>query len=1066
MVLIGQSADMRLIRNPDIHGNQIIFQYAADLWTMDRGDGFARRLTTHPGQEGAARFSPDGKWIAFTASYDGNPDVYVMPSEGGEPKRLTFSGDPEVVLDWTPDGKIGFKTTSQAGYFVMPGLWTVDPKGGIPTPTPVKEIGDGSFSPSGDMVAYNRNTSHLFNWRRYRGGTQGRIGFFDLKKKSYSEIPSGRENRWQPQWIGDKVYYISDKDFGTRNLFEWDVDAKRERRVTDFRDADIRNPGGDTKSIVFERNGSLEVFDIASGKVAKISARAVSDFPNSRPRLRNLSGAISNFALSPSGVRVAAEARGEIFSVPVNNGETRNLTNTPGVRERAPSWSPDGQTIAYLSDADGERGVYTMGQRGGDVKKLKLKAVHDVLGMEWMPDSKGLVLQTRAGALVHYDVSSSTETVIAQNEWQATPIFDISHDGTWIAYTTTGDNLQSSLNLFHVPTKKSTKVTDGYFNDNSVSFDLTGKYLYFVSGRTFIPSLGAFEISLNFQPGDRVYMLPLTTDLTNPLVNTDNDDEPLPKPEEKPAAAAEPPPASAATPPAATATPPAKDEPKGMKIDLEGLADRAIPLPWPPGSYPFIMGTQNGVATLVGGSIQWFSLAARQSIPLYQGPLAGFAVNAKRNKVVLNTGAGLAIMDLRPGSQPRPISTANVEVMWDPKAEYRQILREAWLHQKHVFYDPNMLGLNWDAVWKQYEAQLPYIHHRADLNYLIGQMIGELGTGHAYVQGGEMGDMGRPVPVGALGADYEVVGNRVRFARVFRGLNFDEAARSPLGAPGVNVKAGDYLLEIDGKAVTGDIDPHMHLVNKVGKNVVLTVNSTPTLTGARKVTVQPIFNESELRYMTWVEENRAKVAKATNGKVGYLHVPDTSFEGMIGFIRGYYSQMDKEAWIIDERFNGGGFIPTFFIEFLQRQVVAKMKNRDFKDIAFPVGALEGPKVMLVNEYAGSGGDMLPWLFKNQGLGKLIGKRTWGGLVGIQGGVQLIDGGNVTSPGFGIYDPVKGQWIAENTGVDPDIDVDARPDLIAQGQDPQLDRAIEEIKKEMARNRGRDFKEPAFPRVNK
>ncbi len=1043
---------MRLIRQPDIHENRVVFQYAADLWTMDRSEGIARRLTSHPGPESAAKFSPDGKWIAFTGAYDGNPDVYVIPSEGGEPKRLTFSGDPEVVVDWTPDGKVGYKTTHQSQYFTMAGLWTVDPKGGLPKRTPIAEISDGAFSPDGDVVTYNRTNSHTFNWRRYRGGTQGRIAFFDLNKKTYSEIPSGRENRWQPMWVGDKVYYISDKDFGTRNLFEWDVDAKRERRLTSFKDADVRNPGTDGKTIVYERNGVLEAYDIASGKTTSVNARAVSDFPNSRPRLRNFGNAINGMTLSPSGVRLAVDARGDIFSVPVNNGETRNLTSSPGARETAPLWSPDGQSIAFLSDKDGERGVYVMGQRGGEQRKLKLKSTHDVVGMDWLPDSKSLVLTTRAAALLHYDLTTNTETTIAQNEWQANPSFDISHDGSWIAYTTTGNNLQGSLNLYHVASKKATKVTDGYFSDNSVSFDLSGKYLYFVSGRTFIPQLGSLEISLNFGPTDRVYMLPLTADITNPLVNTDNDDEPLPKPpaaEEKPSEK----PAE-----------PAKEEQKGMKIDLEGLADRAIPLPWGPGSYPFILGTQNGVATFVGGSIQWFSLAARQSIPLYQGPIFGASVTAKRNKIAINTGpGGIVVQDLRPGATPKRVDTSNVEMMWDPKAEYRQILREAWLHQKHVFYDPKLLGLDWGAIWKQYEAQLPYVHHRADLNYVIGQMIGELGTGHAYVQGGEMGEMGRPVMIGSLGADYEAVGKNIRFARVFRGLNFDESRRSPLGAPGVNVKAGDYLLEIDGRPVTADADLHQHLVNKIGKNVTLTVNSTPTLSGSRKVTVQPISNEQELRYITWVEDNRKKVADATNGRVGYLHVPDTSFDGMIEFIKGYYSQMDKEAWIIDERFNGGGFIPTFFVELLQRQVVAKMKNRDFKDIAFPVGALEGPKVMLVNEYAGSGGDMLPWLFKNQGLGKIIGKRTWGGLVGIQGGVSLVDGGNVTSPGFGIYDPAKGQWIAENTGVDPDIDIDARPDLVAKGQDPQLERAIEEIKKEMAKG-GRRFKTPEFPRM--
>lgn len=1055
LAMLGQPMEMRLVRNPDIYGDQVVFQYAADLWTMNRNEGIARRLTSHVGSEGAPRFSPDGKWIAFTGSYDGNPDVYVIPSEGGEPVRLTFTGDPEVVVDWTPDGRVAYKTTAQSQYFTMPGLWIVSPKGGMPTRTKISEISDGAFSPDGSTVAYNRTNSHGFNWRRYRGGTQGRIGFFDLGKNSYSEIPSGRENRWQPYWgANNKVYYIGDKDFGTRNLFEYDVASKRERRLTDYRDADIKNPSSDGKTIVFERDGVLYGYDIASSKVTAYPARAVSDFPNSRPRLRNVADSISGMAISPSGVRVAVEARGDIFTIPNGSGETRNLTNTQGVRETNPAWSPDGQTVAYLSDVGGNQGLYIVPQKGGAAKKIPTNPKHFIRSIDWMPDSKSIIFITNDSGLYLVDVASGKETQITKNEWQSNPSYDVSSDGSWIAYTGTNDNLQNSLYLYNVADKKSTRITDGYFSDDSVSFDMTGKYLYFTSSRTFLPDFGAFEIALSFAPPQRVYMITLSADQQNPLVDTDETDEPEAKADAP--KATEPPPASAAP----AAAPPSKPS---MKIDLEGISERIIPLPWPPGQYFGVLGTNNGVLTFDGSGITLFSVAAKQSIPIYQGPIGGLAITAKRNKMAINVGNGIIVQDIRPGANPSRVSTSNVEMMWDPRAEWKQILRESWRWQRDVFYDPGMLGLNWDAIWTQYEKYLPYVNHRADLNYVIGMMIGELGTGHAYVQGGEMGDMGRPTPIGSLGADYRVDGKNVRFGKIFRGLSFDESRRGPLGDPGLNIKEGDYLLAIDGNTVTSDVDPNKFLVNKVNKLVTLTVNSSSSMNGARKVKVRPVGSEQQLRYISWVEANRKYVSDMTGGKVGYIHVPDTSFNGMIEFAKGFYSQTDKEAWIIDERFNGGGFIPTFFTEFLRRQVEAKMKTRDYKDIWFPTGALEGPKVMLVNEYAGSGGDMLPWLFKKDKLGKLIGKRTWGGLVGIQGGVPLVDGGQVTAPGFGIFDPFKGEWIAENTGVDPDIDVDARPDLIAAGKDPQLDAALKEIQDAMKRTPRRTQKTPAFPR---
>lgn len=1068
---LGTPSEIRLMRNADIFGDQIVFQYAADLWIMDRKDGIARRLTSHPGVEGRPRFSADGTQIAFSGTYDGNADLFVVSSKGGEPKRLTFMGTPEIPLDWTPDGRIAFTSQFGSKSDRILGMHTIGVNGGVPTRTALEEVFDASFSPDGKQVAFNRNNSHTFNWRRYRGGTQGKISFYDFEANRYWEIPSKRENRWQPMWVGDSVYYIGDKDFGTRNLFRWDTKTNRETRLTNFRDADIKNPQNDGKTIIWDRNGVLETFDIATGQVTSVKAFIGSDFLAARPRLVNLGNAISGIGLGPSGARIAVEARGDIFSVPARSGETRNLTKSQGVRERAPQWSPDGRVISYLSDRSGEVQLVTQPQMGGEETTHKVDPL--IQNYVWSPDGKTISYQTRDGKLMLLNPVTGAQTEVMRQKWQSGTAYDWSPDSEWIVYTKIQDNLQGAIFIYNVATKESKRVTEGYFDDGQVTWDQNGRFIYFISGRVFQINPGTFELMMNMGDSQRVYYIALDKDTANPMA-TPGDEEPVTE-EPKPAApsggsaaqaaAGSVPPAAAATPAAgsAPAAPAAPAKPK-IKIDFDGIEQRITALPWPAGSYPFVLGVNNGVLTYAGGVLQLWSWQARQPLPIYQGPLLGLSFNAKRNRMAVNTGQGISILAVAPGQDPNAgrVNTSQVEMMWDPQAEWKQIYWEAWRFQRDVFYDPKMLGLDWNAIGKQYAEWLPYVKHRSDLNYLLGNMVGELGTGHAYVSGGDMGDMGRPVPVGHLGADYRVVGNNVQFAKIYPGLQFEEGRRGPLGELGVNVKEGDFLLEIDGERVSRTVDPHSLLQGKVGRTVTLTVNSTSSLTGARKVRVRPVGSESELRYISWVEGNRAYVNKKSNGQIGYLHVPDTSIGGIIEFIKGFYSQTDKKAWIIDERYNGGGSIPTFFVEFLRREVEAAMKARDWADIKFPPGNFDGPKAMLINEYAGSGGDMLPWLFRQSKLGPLIGTRTWGGLVGIQGGAPLVDGGNVTSPGFGIYDPYKGEWIAENVGIDPDIEVDARPDLVARGLDPQLDRAIEHLQGEL-RKPQKQFRQPAFPR---
>lgn len=1029
--------EMRLCRQPDVHGDTMVFVYAGDLWTSNLSGGLARRLTTHPGGEAFPHFSKDGKLIAFTGTYDGSNDLYVIPAEGGEPKRLTFNPSPDLCRGWTPDGKIAYVTDAGTPGSFSFGLRYMDPKGGLPEVTKLEEIFDLSIAPDG-RIAYNRNNSHLFNWRRYRGGTQGRIAISDENASFYKEVPSQRENRWNPLWVGNSIYYIGDKTLGTRNLWAYDSSTGRETQVTNFADADIKWPATDGKTIIFERNGFLQTFDVATKTITTLNPRVATDAIAARPTLRNLAASISNISLSPSGNRIAVEARGEIFSVPARTGETRSLGGDSSSKETNISWSPDGKVIGFLSDKTGEMRIYTTPQMGGVWTEIQTPKDLTVDNFTWAPDSKKVSFWS-SNTMYIYDLETKkTDKVFTEKYSGSAMPSDWSADSKWIAYVTSGDNLFTAVHLYNVEKKTNTKVTEGYYSDDAVTFDRNGKYLYIISRRTFNPTGGDFEFNMHTQDAQRVYALILSKDGANPLLRA-GDEEP---------AGTEPKPAG---------------KPEPTDIDLAGLGDRIIPLPWEAGNYGALVGLDNGVMTFAGGTWKMFDFNSKASQDIISGVFM-VDLNAARTKLAYFGAGTVGITNLQPGLVigAGRVNTSAVEAMVDPRDEWKQILWEAWRWERDKYYDKNMLGLDWNKIGNQYAAYLPYVAHRSDLSYVLGLMLGELGTGHSYVQGGDLGDTGRQIPVGMLGADYEVSNGKIRFKKVFRGLNFEEPRRGPLGDPGVNVKEGDYLLEIDGK-VLGRNDPGSLLLNKVGRTVKLTVNDKPSSDGARVVTVRPISTEDNLRYITWVEDNRRKVSEMSGGKIGYMHVPDTSIPGVIEFLKGYYSQSDKQAIVIDERYNGGGFIPTFFVEKLARTYNSGFKQREGADISFPNQSLDMPKAMLINEFAGSGGDMLPWLFKQAKLGPLIGNRTWGGLVGITGGAPLVDGGQVTAPEFGIYDRETGEWIAENKGVDPDIQVDLRPDLVAQGRDPQLEKAVEYLLAEMKKSK-KPVKEPGFPKV--
>lgn len=1051
-VAMGQSLtdSVRLIRYPDVYGDKVVFVYASDLWIVEGQNGVARRLTSHAGLETYPKFSPDGTKIAFTGQYHGTNDVYVIPTTGGEPTRLTFEPTSEIVREWTPDGKrIAYISTYGNFTDRMARLWFVPVDGGLPQRTDLAEAFDVSFNADGSKIAYNRKLSHVFNWRHYRGGTQGKISFWDFNSKSYSEITSDREQSYFPMWVGDTVYYTSDKNNNNLNLYAYNTKTKKSEQLTKFTDGDIRWPSTDGKSIVFERNLRLHRMDLQSRQITDLDPRVTGDNVQMLPRYQNLSRSVNGWDLSPSAKRVVVEARGDIFTVPATNGDTRNLTDSDGVRETSPAWSADGKYVYYLTDRSGEWKIARRNQMGeGGEEVISVPGNHRITGFHLSPDSKSLMFTTIEFELYVMNIDGGTPKLVYKDE--ASPASgSFSPDGKWITYSKTLPNLLTAICLFDVDAGKEHQITKGMFGDAAPTFDQTGKYLYFISARDYAPGQGMagphLEQSSDIQ---RVYVVSLDADLPNPLM-PDEDEEPMPSEQsggDKP-----------------QGQPPANAEPPKMKVDLEFIENRMLALPYPVGTYLALVGVRNGVIVVSTSGVSMFSLRSRQVTPIM--PLVeGLAISKDGSKFAYKIGPTIGISDIRPNVQPGTgaVSLSRVGRVIDPRKEYKQMFWDVWRYERDQFYDENMLGLNWKAVGDKYASLLEDVGDRSDLDYIFGQLIGELGTGHAYVQPGPTGSDPLEQAAGLLGADYVAEGNYVKFAKVYRGVSYVPSSVGPLGAIGVQVKEGEYLLAIDGEPVTAKEGVSPHLVGKVGVKVKLTVNSTPSTTGARVVEVYPTFSESRLRYETWVEERRAMVEKLSGGRIGYMHVPDTNVQGMIMFLRGFFSQNDKEAWVIDERYNGGGWIPTFFINYLSAQTTNVFAPRHGADQGLPL-ALNGPKAMLINEHAGSGGDLFPYLFKKAEIGPLIGKRTWGGLVGIQGYYNLVGGGGVTAPGFAIYDPDTGKYIAENTGVDPDIEVEDDPALAARGQDPQLERAVTYLLDQI-KNPRKGWNAPTPPRV--
>ncbi len=1044
-----------LLRFPTIHGDQVVFSYAGDLYTVAKAGGIARKLTNHEGYEMFARFSPDGNQLAFTAQYDGNTEVYLMPSQGGVPVRLTYTatlgrddisdrmGPNNIVMTWTPDGKnIVYRSRKQSFNDFTGQLFQVSKDGGLSTELPFPRGGFCSYSEDGKKMAYNRVFREFRTWKYYRGGMADDIWIFDFQQRTTTNITNNDAQDIIPMWYEDRIYFLSDRD-RTMNLFVYNMTTGDTKKVTSFTDYDIKFPSLGDDAIVFEKGGFLYYLDLATEQARKITVQIADDFLCGRNELVDASKHIVSYEISPDGKRALFWARGDIWTVPAENGITRNLTKSPGVHDRNPLWSPDGKYIAYISDQTGEDEIYIIKQDGSEVP-VAITSNGDTYkySLIWSPDSKKLMWADKKLRLQYVDIESQKITEVEQSKVGEFYSYVFSPDSKWIAFcrpVTTGMN---PLCLYNLESKQTREVTDEWYGTSSPAFSENGKYLFFVSDRDFNPIYSHVEWNYAYQDMHRVYMVTLTRDTPSPFAPVN--DEVTVKTEDT-AAKEEPKTPSGDKP---------GTEKKDIIVDFDGIGQRVIGLPVPAGIYRSLRSVGEKVyygyySSTGSRSLKFFDLKDKKETDLnFEG---GFEISADNKKMLVGKGSSYFIIDLPSGpiKTDKPLDLSNMKVMVDFKSEWKQIFTESWRQMRDFFYVSNMHGVDWPAMKDKYGALLPYVNNRNDLNYLIGEMISELNVGHAYISGGDKPQPDR-IQMGLLGARLSRdPSGYYKIDRILQGQNWVNTLKSPLTEVGVDVREGDYILAVNGVPTNTMNDIYTSLIGTAGKQVELTVGRKASMEESRDVIVVPVRDESQLYYYNWVQDNIRKVSEATGGEVGYIHIPDMGVEGLNEFVKYFYPQLDKKALIIDDRGNGGGNVSPMIIERLSREVTRSNMARNVQiPSQTPRQMMRGPMVMLINEYSASDGDLFPYAFKKHELGKVVGKRTWGGVVGIRGSLPFIDGGDLRKPEFASYSADDSRWIIEGIGVEPDIYVDNDPAREYDGIDDQLNKAIEVIKEEL------------------
>lgn len=1064
--------DTLFLHEPAISADHLVFAYADDLWTARPDGSNAHRLTAHPGAETKPHFSPDGKLIAFTGAYDGNVDVYVVPVEGGEPRRLTWHPGDDVVLGFDPKGSVLFSSQRSVFNSRWAQFFTVPASGGPPTPLKIPSGSQASYSLDGKYLAYTPLPEAFRQWKNYRGGMTSRIWVLKLDGLAVKPIPQpeSRCNDSAPLWLGETIYFLSDRD-GEFNLYSFDRSSKQVKRLTDHNDFPIESVTAGAGKIVYEQAGRIWKFDPDHGKPERLKIGVAADLIETRPRHADGSKYLRSADISPSGKRAVFEARGEVITLPAKDGDFRNLTQTTAVHERSPIWSPDGKSIAYFTDAGGEYALAVRPQDGKtETRTYPLKGAGFYERPVWSPDSKSIAYIDNSRTLYILDLAAGEPKKVGSEPIYG-PVNTMSYswtpDAKWLAYTLTNKASFQTLWLYDVESKKSHRLTDGLAEVGEPVFDAGGKYLYFLASTDAGPIKQWFDQSnSDAQATQAIFMAVLDKKTPNPLLKK-SDEEGEPSAAEK---AKDDEKKKSETP---------KDAPKPAPqtvIDLDDIESRIVALPITVGNLANLLPGEEGklhyirrVGMIPGRSSEALlgtpSLVAFDLKTLKEEPLAdrveAFRISADHKQFLYNSKDIWGIVEIgkfEPGKGK--LATESISLRIDPRAEWPQIAHEAWRINRDYFYDPGMHGTDWSAIRSKYEPLLVDVPTRADLNRLIRMMLSELAVGHSYLGGGERVYEPKKIPVGLLGADYEVADGRYKFKTIYGGLNWDTQLHSPLVAPGVDVKPGEFLLSVDGEDVNIETEVYRLFENKVGRRVGLKVGPKADGADARTVTVVPIANESALRNRAWIEANLKTVRDRTDGRVAYVYVPNTADLGHASFKRYFFPQVDKDAIIIDERFNGGGSVADYYIDFLRRPVVSYWATRHGDVLRTPGAAILGPKVMIIDETAGSGGDLLPWMFRKFKIGTLVGRRTWGGLVGILGFPPLMDGGMVTAPDLAFF--TEDGWRVENEGVPPDVEVEQWPADIDDGRDPQLDKAIEVALEQLKANPPKPLPRPEFP----
>ncbi|MDR1757153.1 MAG: PDZ domain-containing protein [Culturomica sp.] len=1066
LALFACAGEARLLRFPHVHGNKVVFSYAGDLYTADMEGGSARRITSHIGYEMFPRFSPDGKYIAFTGQYDGNTEVFLIPSEGGIPKRLTYTatlsrddpgdrmGPNNIVLDWTPDSQhILFRSRRYTFNDFTGQLFTVSVDGGEPVEIPLKNGGFSSYSPDGKKLAYNYVFREFRTWKRYEGGMADDVRVYDFESGTSEKITDDKRQSIHPMWSADgkEIYFISDRD-GVMNLFVYRAEDRSTRKVTEHAEYDIKFPAIGGEKIVYENGGFLYLYDTRAKQQKKLTITIDNDQVYGRDEWKDVSRQARGFDVSPNGERLLVTARGDVFSVPAKAGITYNLTNSSGANDFGGTWSPDGKYIAYISDKSGEFHIWLRNCADGKERQLTRDIKTYIWGFDWSPDSQKILWSEKKNSLNITDVSTGRTDVAEQSGYNSIRSYGWSPDGNYITYVRPGKTVGHVM-VYQLNTKQKHQITDDWFDVSAPRFSKDGKYLLFVSSRTFVPTYGRTEWNHVYNNMQKIYILPLAKNadipfaLKNDAVKTEEPKTAEPAGKNKMSDKAVPP------------------KPETWVYDFENTANRIVELPVTASNYGSVDMIGKNIYYTRGNQTYVFDLEKEKETPL--DVILSFGAGYK--KAIARNGRNIKVIDI-PTSKVNmedPVSLAGVKKNIHYHEEWMQIYGESWRQMRDFFYAKNMHGVDWEAVYQKYRVLVPYVNHRTDLTYIIGEMIGELNVGHAYSSNGEHPAPER-IPMGLLGAKFEKeASGYFKVKEIIDGANWNAATRSPLTMPEVKVKEGDYIISVNGRSLKDADNLFEYLIDMAGKTVELEVNTTGDAKGARKVLVEPLAGESDLYYYRWVQNNIRKVNEATNGEVGYIHIPDMGVPGLNEFVKHYYPQLNKKALIIDDRGNGGGNVSPMITERLLRTpAFYTMHTNQTEGSVNPVGTFTGPKVLLINEYSASDGDLFPYRFKHYRLGTVVGKRTWGGTVGYSGTIPVVDGGSIVTPSYAPFAADGSGYIIEGEGVHPDIVVENDPHKEYLGEDEQLNKAIEVILQKLKEHPHQHPEIPDFPDKSK